>query len=112
VGIGKADGRYVLPADRTLRAAALNTLLAGLLTEKIGDGKYGTAFWTPIAQRYNELVGHLTETDGEISKAVALKDTQRAFVSLVLSSLAKALDANFPNEAEYRAELRAAGFQK
>ena len=58
------------------------------------------------------LVGHLTETDGAISKAVAAKDTQRAFVSMVLSRLSKALDANFPNDAEYRAELRAAGIQK
>lgn len=112
LGISKYQGDYMLAGDRPTRAAALNTLLAGLLTEKIGDGTYGTAFWTPIATRYNELVGHLTETDGAISKAVAAKDTQRAFVAQVLSSLVKALDANFPDEAEYRAELRAAGFQK
>lgn len=112
VGISKNGRNYELAADRPTRAAALNTLLAGLLTEKIGDGDYGTAFWTPIAQRYNKLVGQLTNTDGAISKAVAAKDTQRAFVSTVLSSLAKALDANFPDEAEYKAELRAAGFQR
>ena len=112
VGISK-DGRdYVLAGDRPTRAAALNTLLAGLVTENIGDGDYGTAFWTPIAKRYNELVGHLTHTDGAISKAVAAKDTQRAFVKMVLSSLIKALDANFPDAAEYKAELRAAGIQK
>lgn len=112
VGISKYQGDYVLAGDRPARAAALNLLLAGLLTEKIGDGPYGTAFWTPIAKRYNVLVGHLTETDGTISKAVAAKDTQRAYVSTVLSSLIKAIDANFPNEAEYKAELRAAGFQR
>ena len=44
--------------------------------------------------------------------AVATKDTQRAFVTMVLSSLTKALDANFPDEAEYKAELRVAGFQR
>ena len=112
VGISKDGRNYELAADRPTRAAALNTLLAGLSTEKLGDGDYGTAFWTPIAKRYNELVGHLTDTDGAMSKAVATKDTQRAFVSTVLSSLAKALDANFPDEAEYKAELRAAGIQK
>ena len=112
VGISRYQSDYVLGTDRPTRAAALNALLAGLLTEKIGDGDYGTAFWTPIAKRYNELVGHLTETDGAISIAVAAKDTRRAFVSMVLSSLAKALDANFPHEIEFKAELRAAGFQR
>ena len=75
VGIGKYQGDYVLAGDRPARAAALNALLAGLSTEKIGDGDYGTAFWTPIAKRYNELVDTLTDTDGAISKAVAAKDT-------------------------------------
>ena len=112
VGIGKYQGDYVLAGDRPARAAALNALLAGLSTEKIGDGDYGTAFWTPIAKRYNELVDTLTDTDGAISKAVAAKDTQRAFVATVLSSLAKALDANFPDDIEYKAELRAAGIQR
>ena len=112
VGISKDGRNYVLAADRPTRAAALNTLVAGLRTEKIGDGDYGTAFWTPIATRYNELVGHLTATDGAVSKAVAAKDNQRAYVKMVLSSLVKALDANFPDEAEYKAELRVAGIQK
>lgn len=112
VGISKSGRDYELARDRPTRAAALNALLAGLATERIDDGPYGAAFWKPIAERYNELVGHLTDTDGAISKAVATKDKQRAFVTTVLSSLAKALDANFPDDAEYRAELRAAGFQK
>jgi hypothetical protein len=43
---------------------------------------------------------------------VATKDTQRTFVTQGLSSLTKALDANFPDAAEYRAELRAAAIQK
>ncbi|MBF9223591.1 hypothetical protein [Hymenobacter ruricola] len=57
-------------------------------------------------------MGHLTETNGAVFKAVAAKDTQRAFIATVLSSLAKTLSANFPDGAEYRAERRAAGFQK
>ena len=112
VGIVKYQGDYLLPGERTKRAAALLTLVAGLGTEKIEDGDYGTAFWQPIAARYNELVGHLTNTDGAISKPVAAKDTQRTFVTQVLSSLVKALDANFPNEAKFKAELRVAGFQR
>ncbi|MEL5996708.1 hypothetical protein [Hymenobacter segetis] len=112
LGIIKDGAAYLIDRDRTRRAAALNTLLAGLTSEKIDDGDHGTAFWKPIAKRYNELVGHLTDTNGEISKAVATKDTLRAQIEQVLSSLAKVLDANYPDDKEYKAELRAAGFQR
>ena len=112
LGIVKDGPRYLIDRDRTKRAAALLTLVAGLSTEKIGDGDHGTAFWQPIAKRYNELVEHLTDTNGTVSKAVAAKDTLRAQIEQVLYSLAKVLDANIPDNAEYKAELRAAGFQR
>ena len=112
VGIVKYKTVYIIDRERTKRAAALRTLVAGLGTEKIDGGDYGTAFWEPIAKRYNELVEHLTDTNGTVSKAVATKDTLRARIEQVLYSLAKVLDANFPDEAEYKAELRAAGFQR
>lgn len=112
VGITKYLKEYIIARERTKRAAALNTLLAGLTTEGIADGDYGTAFWEPIARRYNELVPLLADTSGEISQAVATKDTQRAFVEQVLYAIAKILDANYPISAEFKAELRAAGFQR
>jgi len=112
VGIIKSGKNYIIDRERTKRAAALTTLVAGLSTEKIGDGDHGTAFWAPIATRYNELVDHLTDTNGDISKAVAAKDTLRNQIEQVLYSLAKVLDANYPDDAEYKAELRAAGYQR
>ena len=112
VGIIKDGKNYIIDRDRTRRAAALTTLVAGLATEGIADGPYGTAFWQPIAERYNELVAGLTDTNGDISKAVAHKDTLRTQVEQALYSIAKVLDANYPNDAEYKAELRAAGFQR
>ena len=112
LGIGKNGTVYIIDRDRTRRAAALNTLVAGLTTEKIGDGDYGTAFWQPIAKRYNELVGQLGDTDGTVAKAVATKDGLRTQIEQILSSIAKILDANYPDAAEYKAELRAAGFQR
>ena len=57
-------------------------------------------------------MGHLDDTNGEISKAVATKDGLRAQIEQVLYSLIKVLDANYPDEVEYKAELRAAGFQR
>ena len=112
VGITKFGAAYRIVQDRTKRAAALDTLVAGLTTEAIADGDHGTAFWKPIAKRYNELVGHLGDTNGEVSKAVATKDGLRAQIEQVLYSIIKVLDANYPDEAEYKAELRAAGFQR
>ena len=112
LGIVKDGAAYIIDRDRTRRAAALNTLLVGLTAEKIGDGDHGTAFWQPIATRYNELVEHLTDANGEVAKAVATKDGLRTQIEQVLYSIAKVLDANYPDEAEYKAELRAAGFQR
>jgi hypothetical protein len=112
LGIVKYKGDYMLDRERTKRAAALNTLVAGLTTQGIADGEWGTSFWQPIATRYNALVLLLTATDGQVSQAVAVKDTQRDFIEQVLSSIAQVISANFPDEAEYKAELRAAGFQR
>ncbi|MDO7875042.1 hypothetical protein Q5H93_09900 [Hymenobacter sp. ASUV-10] len=112
VGIIKDGKEYIIDAERTARAAALLTLVAGLKSEKIDGGEWGTDFWEPIATRYNELVPLLADTTGDIAKAVAHKDTQRALVTQVLYSIAKVLDANYPDEAEYKAQLRAAGFQR
>ena len=112
VGIIRERKSYIIDAERTRRAAALQVLLKGLKAEKIDNGDYGTTFWQPIATRYAELVGHLTDTNGAISKAVAVKDGQREAITQVLSSLAKVLDGNYPDAAEYKAQLRAAGFQR
>ena len=112
VGIIKYRKAYILDRERTRRAAALRSLVAGLDAEKIADGPYGTAFWQPIADRYNALVPLLADAGGDISQAVATKDTQRAAVTQVLSSVAKVLDGNFPDDDGYKAELRATGFQR
>ncbi|RTQ49536.1 hypothetical protein EJV47_11965 [Hymenobacter gummosus] len=112
VGITKYNGAYVLDRDRIRRAAALQTLVKGLSTEKITDGDYGLSFWQPIAERYQQLVGQLTDTSGAVSKAVSHKDTMRDTVETVLSSLAKVLDGNYPGKQDYKAQLRAWGFQK
>lgn len=66
--------------------------------------------WRCLQLRPRFVAGHFA--DGDVSKAVATKDALRAQVEQVLSSLAKVLDANYPDEAEYKAQLRAAGFQR
>ncbi|OON65286.1 hypothetical protein [Hymenobacter sp. CRA2] len=112
MGIIKYDGTYILDRDRSRRAAALKTLVQGLTTENIADGDYGLAFWQPIAERYPQLLQQITAASGAVSAAVSQKDTMRAEVETVLSSLAKVLDGNYPDKQEYKAQLRAWGFQK
>lgn len=112
LGISKQGKNFIVDRDRTQRAAALLVLVKGLGTEGIDGGDYGNAFWKPIATRYNELTRHLTDANGDVALAVAAKDTLRTQVEQVLGSLAKVLDANYPADQEYKAELRAAGFQR
>lgn len=112
VGIVKYRGAYIIDRDRVRRAAALQVLVQGLTTENMADGDYGLKFWRPIAKRYQELVEQLTDTNGAVSQAVSHKDTMRDAVETVLSSLAKVLDGNYPNKQDYKAQLRAWGFQK
>lgn len=112
VGITKYRGAYIIDRERTRRAAALQALIKGLSTEQITDGKFGLAFWQPIAQRYQALLQQLTDTNGAVAQAVSHKDAMRAAVETVLSSLAKVLDGNYPDKQEYRAQLRAWGYQK
>lgn len=112
VGITKYQGDYRIDRDRIRRAAALQVLVEGIGTEKIADGDYGLTFWQPIAERYQQLVEQLTDTNGEVSKAVSHKDAMRDQVETVLSSLAKVLDGNYPDKKDYKAQLRAWGYQK
>lgn len=112
LGITKYLKEYIIDRERSKRAAALTMLAAGLKSEQIDGGEWGTAFWQPIAERYSELVPLLADASGGISQAVAAKDLQRDQVEQVLYSIAKVLDANYPADAEYRAQLRAAGFQR
>jgi len=112
LGIIKYQRNYILSRDRNKRAAALQTLVAGLVAEKIDDGPYGTAFWQPIATRYAALVSQLTNVNSEVSRAVSSKDTMRDEVEAVLSSIARVLEGNYPDKKEYKAQLRAWGFQR
>ncbi|WP_400193388.1 hypothetical protein [Hymenobacter sp. B81] len=112
VGIIKYRGGYIIDRERSRRAAALQQLLQGLVSEDIADGDFGTAFWQPIATRYGQLVTQLTDTNGAVARAVGQKDAMREAVEQVLSSLAKVLEDNYPDKKAYRAELRAWGFQR
>jgi hypothetical protein len=121
MGIAKENESYILPRERTKRSAALGQLVQGLtaegfVTQVLPGGTtvyaYGTAFWEPIATEYASLLKELTDITGLISDTVGDKDMLREKVETGLRSLAKALDAHYPDRKEFKAQIRAFGFQR
>lgn len=116
MGITRENDSFILPRERSKRAAALVQLVQGLVDEGFVTTAttypYGTGYWQPIATEYAQLVKELTDHTGAISDAVGEKDTLREVVATGLRALAKVLDGNFPAAKEYKAQLRAWGFQR
>ena len=121
MGIVKEADSYILPRERSKRSGALAQLIKGLtdegfVTQTLPGGQmvfaYGTAFWQPIATQYAQALADLTQDTSDISEAVGGKDTLREEVETVLRSLAKVLEGNYPVGKEYKAQLRAFGYQR
>ena len=121
MGIVKQAKQFILPRERSKRAAALSTLVQGLtaegfLTQTLPNGtvvfEYGTAFWQPIATEYAQLIKDLTTDTGDISDVVGEKNLLRDEIEQTLRSIIKLLDGNYPVRKEYKAQLRVWGFQK
>ncbi len=121
LGIVRQAKSFILPRERSQRSAALKLLVEGLdaegfVTQTLPGGQvvfpYGTAFWQPIATEYAQALQDLTEDTGDISDAVGEKDLLREAVVTVLRAIAKVLDGNYPDRKEYKAQLRAFGFQR
>lgn len=121
MGIVKKRQAWIIHRERSKRVLALAKLATGVrdqgfITQTLPDGtvvfEFGTAFWEPIATEYAQLVKDLTDTTGTISAVVGTKDKERLDVEKVLRSIAKILEGNYPDAAEYNAQLRAWGYQR
>ncbi len=116
MGIEKQSKQFIIPRERSKRAAALAQLLKGLDGEGFVTTSttypYGTAFWQPIATEYAQLIKDLTDDTGTISESVGEKDMLRDELEQTLRSIARVLEGNYPVTKEYKAQLRLWGFQK
>ena len=111
MGIAKEADSYILPRERSKRAAALQQLVNGLtdegfVTQTLPGGTvvfpFGTAFWQPIATQYAQALKDLTTDTGEISDAVGEKNLLREEVEMVLRGLAEVLEGNYPTRRNTR----------
>ena len=109
-GIVRSSNIYVIPKDRNTRRAALQQLLAGVVTEGFGNNKYGTSFWQPIVTNYLSLADQAIQTDGTVSLDVSTKTLQKAKIRQVITALYQLIKLNNPDT--YKGELRSWGFQK
>ncbi|RAK65090.1 hypothetical protein [Hymenobacter edaphi] len=109
-GIVKEHGTWQLPKDRVERAKALQKLVAALPKHGLGQQKYGSDFWQPIATEYAALTTDHAKDKGARSLGVAGKDTLREQVETGLEALKNLLKANYPKT--HKAEKRKFGFLK
>jgi hypothetical protein len=111
-GIKKIGSSYTLPRDRGERAEALLKLVAALANPKhnLTAGKYGLAFWQPIAEDYNKLQAKAAQATGTRATEVGDKNVLRAEGEDILVALLLLLQANYPKT--YKAERRKFGVLK
>lgn len=81
--------------------------MVALPKHTLGPGKYGTAYWQPIATEYGQLPAQAT---GTRAAEVGDKNTLREQAEDVPAALRLLLQANYPNT--YKAERRQFGFLK
>jgi len=109
-GLVKTGNVYKMPYDRNNRSEALHTMLTGLAAHHFDQMKYGTAFWTPIKERYNVLLSQVVDTDSSVSGIVKDKKQMHKQVKKVLNALINIIKAYNPDD--YKSVLRTWGFQK
>jgi hypothetical protein len=109
-GIVQESKNYQLPSARAERVKAVAKLLSALKTHDFDKKKYGAAHWQPLATEYTQLVQASTETAGQRSGKVAVKDQGEQAVRKALRALIHHIKANYPDTFE--AQLRGFGFQK
>lgn len=111
-GIIKERGRYIMSADRNNRLPALQQMISSIAAEGFGSEKFGTTFWTDIQAAYTTALGQASATTGDVSGKVATKNESKKAISIVLKSLLKVLEGNYPNVDEYKGVIRQWGWKK
>lgn len=99
-----------LPYSRSKRREVFKQIIESIDKQGFSDKEYGKEFWTALAARYEELLKSATGTDGKISVEVSGKNELREWLLMVLNSLAKIIEGNYPTT--FKGELRDWGFQK
>ena len=102
-----------LPAATPITIAVPPSLLVKALanpTHGLAGGKYGVAFWEPIAQEYNKLQPKVAKATGDRAAEVGDKATLVAQATALLVAVLLLIEANYPNT--YKAERRKFGFLK
>ena len=109
-GIEKKGSAYLLPKDRDRRKDALKLILPALTTMGFTNKPYGSAYFTPLITEFNTLSGSARSMDESVSGHVGNKNELKTEIKLVLTSLIKILQANYPKT--WKSVLREWGFQK
>jgi len=111
-GITHSKAGYFLGRDRNNRNEALKLMVKSIAAEGFGNEEFGTAFWTDIQKAYETALVAASNTAGDVSKKVATKNQQKKNITVVLNSLLKVLQGNYPDQDEYKGVIRQWGWKK
>jgi hypothetical protein len=109
-GIERHGRNWRLPYNRSKRREVFKQIIESVEKQGFSDQRYGTKFWTELAARYEGLLKNATGTDGRVSVQVSSKKELKEWLVMVLNSLAKIIEGNYPTT--FKGELRDWGFQK
>lgn len=109
-GIEHHGSSWRLPHSRSKRREVFKQIIESVDKHGFSDKAFGKEFWTELATRYEGLLKNATGTDGKISTQVSSKNELKEWLTMVLNSLAKLIESNYPTT--FKGELRDWGFQK
>ncbi len=109
-GIEHHGRNWRLPHSRSKRREVFKQIIESIEKQGFSDKEYGKEFWAELAARYEALLKSATGTDGKISVEVSGKNELKEWLVMVLNSLAKIIEGNYPTT--FKGELRDWGFQK
>jgi len=109
-GLEKTHRGMKIPNERDKIVTSIDLLIDSLITHKVGDRIFGTAYWVGIRKKVVDIVGLSTDGASNLSRVAYTKDELRIKLKKIQSSVYFLIKAYHPDD--YAVVLREWGFQK
>ena len=96
-GIKKFGNNYKFPVDRDDRLKSIRLMINAIQHQEVKPDQYQLEFWHNILSQYENCLQKTTQSKGEISNRVGLKNQLKAEIRKVLICLGKLMIIRFLN---------------